>query len=139
MLRRFLSPAPIWQHTGIILIRLIVGLFICYHGLEVFDRQKIEDYAKWLNDLHFPSPYFMALLGKGTELVAGIMLLTGFLTRVAVIALIITMLIITFFMGKGNIFMDDQHPFLFVLLFLVIFFTGPGKFSMDYVLFGDKK
>jgi len=120
-------------------IRLIVGLFMCYHGLEVFDRQKIEDYAKWLNDLHFPSPHFMALLGKGTELVAGVMLLTGFLTRVAVIALIITMLVITFFMGKGNIFMDDQHPFLFVLLFLVIFFTGPGKFSLDYLLFGNKK
>ena len=138
MLRRFLSPAPVWQQTGIILIRLMVGLFMCYHGSEVFDHQKMGDYAKWMTDLHFPSPYLMAFLGKGTELVAGILLLTGFLTRIAVVALIITMLIITFFMGKGNIFMDDQHPFLFVLLLLAIFFTGPGKFSLDNLLFREK-
>jgi len=139
MLRRLLSPAPVWQQTGVILIRLIVGLFMCYHGSEVFDHQKMDDYAKWMSDLHFPSPGLMAYLGKGTELVAGVLLLSGFLTRVAVIALIITMLTIIFFMGKGDIFMDDQHPFLFVLLFLVIFFTGPGKFSLDYLLFREKE
>ena len=138
-MRRFLSPAPLWEQTGFTLIRLIVGLFISYHGLEVFDHQKLDEYAKWLTDLHFPSPRFMAGLGKGTELIAGIMLLTGFLTRLAVISLIITMLIITFGMGKGNIFMDDQHPFLFVLLSLVIFFTGSGKFSLDYVFFRQKE
>ncbi|MCW3119516.1 MAG: DoxX family protein [Chitinophagaceae bacterium] len=135
MIKHFFSPSPLWQQSGLTLIRIIVGLFITYHGLEVFDRQKMVDYAKWLTDLHFPSPVLMAYLGKGMEFVAGFLLLLGFLTRLAIIALIGTMLIITFGMGKGKIFMEDQHPFLFVLLFLVIFFTGPGKFSLDYILF----
>jgi putative oxidoreductase len=38
-------------------------------------------------------------------------------------------------MGHGKIFSDDQHPFLFVLLSLVFFFSGPGKWSMDELLF----
>ena len=138
MVNRFLSPAPLWQQGGLTLIRIIVGLFITYHGFEVFTQEKMDGYSKWLTDLHFPSPVVMAYLGKGIEFVAGVLFLTGFLTRVAVIPLIITMVIIAFGMGKGKIFMDDQHPFLFVLLFLVIFFTGPGKFSLDYYFFGKE-
>jgi uncharacterized membrane protein YphA (DoxX/SURF4 family) len=138
MLKRFLSPSPLWQEAGLTLIRIIVGSFMVYHGSEVFDKQKMVDYAKWLNDLHFPSPLFMAYLGKGLELVAGIFFLLGFLTRLAIIPLAVTMLVISFGMGHGKIFMDDQHPFLFVLLFLVIFFTGPGKFSLDHLFFGKK-
>ncbi|MEJ0104224.1 MAG: DoxX family protein [Bacteroidota bacterium] len=138
MLKRFFSPAPLWQETGLTLIRILTGLFMIYHGSEVFDKPKMVDYAKWLTDLHFPSPLFLGYLGKAIELVAGIFLVTGFLTRLAIIPLIATMLIISFGMGKGKIFMDDQHPFLFVLLFLVLFFTGPGKFSLDYIFFRNK-
>jgi len=135
MMKRFFSPSPIWQQGGLTLIRIMVGLFMTYHGFEVFTHQKMDNYTKWLTDIHFPSPELMAYLGKGTEFVAGLCLLLGFLTRLAIIPLTITMLIIIYGMGKGKIFMDDQHPFLFVLLFLVIFFTGPGKFSLDYILF----
>ena len=138
MLKRFFSPLPIWQETGLTLIRLVVGSFMIYHGFEVFDKQKMVDYTKWLSDLHFPSPLVMAYLGKGAELVAGIFLFLGFLTRLAIIPLAVTMLVICFGMGHGKIFMDDQHPFLFVLLFLVIFFTGPGKFSLDYIFFSKR-
>jgi putative oxidoreductase len=138
MLKRFFSPSPLWQESGLTLIRIIVGSFITYHGLEVFDHEKMDGYSKWLTDLQFPSPVLMAYLGKGIEFVAGILLLVGFLMRLAIIPLIITMLTITFGMGKGKIFMDDQHPFLFVLLFLVLFFTGPGPFSLDSFFFGKK-
>jgi putative oxidoreductase len=138
MIKHFLSPSPLWHQNGLTVIRLVIGLFITYHGFEVFDHQKMEDYVKWLSDLNFPEPVLMVYLGKGFEFAGGIFLLLGFLTRLAIIPLIITMLTITFGMGKGKIFMDDQHPFLFVLLFLVIFFTGPGKFSLDHIFFGNK-
>jgi putative oxidoreductase len=45
------------------------------------------------------------------------------------------MAIICFGIGKGRVFMEDQHPFLFILLAFVFFFTGPGKWSLDYLLF----
>jgi putative oxidoreductase len=48
--------------------------------------------------------------------------------------LAITMLTVTFGMGHGKVFTDDQHPFLFVLLALAFFFTGPGKWSMDRII-----
>ena len=62
----------------------------------------------------------------------------GLFTRLAIIPLAITMAIISFGIGKGRIFMEDQHPFLFILLAFVFFFTGPGKWSLDYLLFERK-
>lgn len=77
----------------------------------------------------------MVYMGKAAELVSGIMFILGFLTRVASLILICTMLYITFFVGNGKIWYEDQYPFLFALLGLVFFFTGAGKWSMDHVLF----
>jgi len=109
-----------------------------YHGWEVFDSSKINEYTKWLVDLKFPSPNFMAYLGKVMELVTGILITLGLFTRIAVVCLAITMLIVCFGIGKGRIFMEDQHPFLFVLLSFVFFFTGAGKWSLDNVFFGKR-
>jgi uncharacterized membrane protein YphA (DoxX/SURF4 family) len=49
------------------------------------------------------------------------------------------MLYVSFFVGHGKIWYEDQHPFLFVLLALVFFFYGPGKMSVDQLLFGKRR
>ncbi|KAA2241829.1 DoxX family protein [Chitinophaga agrisoli] len=135
MLKRFLSPSYTPWQGGLALMRIITGLLMVYHGWEVFDKAKMDEYAKWLTDLHFPAPAFMAYLGKSTEWVSGILLTLGLLTRLAVIPLAIAMTVVCFGMGNGRILTQDQHPFLFVLLAGVFFFTGPGKWSLDQVFF----
>jgi uncharacterized membrane protein YphA (DoxX/SURF4 family) len=77
--------------------------------------------------------------GKISELIGGLLLTFGFLTRVGCIILMGTMMYIAFFVGHGKIWYEDQHPFLFVLLALALFFTGPGRWSIDYVLFNNKR
>lgn len=76
----------------------------------------------------------MAYLGKGAELVGGVMLIVGWWTRLAALIVIFTMAYIAFFIGNGIIWYNDQHPFMFVLLGLVFIFTGPGRYSMDALL-----
>jgi putative oxidoreductase len=95
-------------------------------------------YGQWLSDLKFPLPQVAAYLGKGAELVGGILLTLGLFTRLAALVLAITMLLVCFGMGHGRIFTDDQHPFLFVLLAGLFFFTGAGKWSLDQFIFGYK-
>ncbi len=138
MLKTFFSSQPLWE-KGLTFVRIIIGIMLIRHGIEVFELSKMNEYGKRLNDLQFPAPLFMAYIGKSMEFIGGICILFGFLTRLIIIPLAITFLIISFGMGHGKILMEDQHPFLFVILFLVIFFTGPGKFSLDYVLFDRKK
>ncbi|GAB3698687.1 hypothetical protein GCM10027592_23990 [Spirosoma flavus] len=110
-----------------------------YHGWEVFDPIQMKQYAAWDTFKESASPSFMVYLGKGSELVAGILLTIGLLTRLAALLTIGTMLYITFFVGHGKFWYEDQHPFLFVLLALVYFFTGGGKWSLDRIVFGPTR
>ncbi|QDK79092.1 DoxX family protein [Spirosoma sp. KCTC 42546] len=137
-MKKFFSTEGILQESGLTLIRLIVGLFLVYHGWEVFDATKMNEYAAWDNFKQDFSPTFMVYLGKGSELVAGLLLTTGLLTRLSCLLIIGTMLYITFFVGHGKFWYEDQHPFLFVLLAMVFFFTGPGKWSLDALLTGNR-
>ena len=139
MSQHFFSPQrKIWFEPGITLIRIITGTMMIYHGFEIFDNNLMLDYSKRLTELHFPNPPLMAYLGKGAELVAGILITIGLFTRLAVWPMIITMLLIAFGMGQGKVYYEDQHPFLFVLIGLFFFFNGSGKYSLDQYFYGNR-
>ena len=127
-----------YQSEGLSVIRIITGFFLIYHGWEIFDVSTMNEYVKRddFKNTFFPS--LMVYVGKAAELVAGFLLFLGWLTRIATIAMISTFSYIAFFVGHGKIWYEDQHPFLFVLLAFVFFFTGPGKWSVDYFLFNRK-
>jgi putative oxidoreductase len=40
--------------------------------------------------------------------------------------------------GAGKFYYEDQHPFIFALLALVFFFTGPVQWSLDKIVFNKK-
>jgi len=63
----------------------------------------------------------------------------GLFTRISALVLIIDMLVITIVLGNGKIFTEDQQPFLLLLLFAYLFFAGPGKISLDHLLFNKIK
>jgi putative oxidoreductase len=130
-MKQLFSAEPIWQRNGILLLRIITAALIIYHGWEIFDAEKMKGYTEWDQ---FKTNTVMPYLGKGAELVAGLLLLAGLCTRLSCILLIGTFGYITFFVGNGKFWYEDQHPFLFVLLGLFFFITGPGAISVDAML-----
>ena len=112
-------------------IRIVIGFFVFYHGWEVFDTVKISEYAQWDSIKVLPKPYWVAFLGKAAELVAGFMLMIGFKTTWAATLLVSTMLFITFYLGHGKVWYEDQYPFLFALFGLQYMFVGAGIWSVD--------
>ena len=134
-MKRFFSPGPLWQTAGLTLIRLIVGFFMIYHGYEVFDEKIMNGYFEWDMFKDSSTAKTMVYAGKAAELIGGILLFFGLLTRVACLILVFTMSYIAFFVGHGKVWYEDQHPFLLVLLALVFFFTGPGNISLDKMIF----
>lgn len=137
-MKKFFSTSPLWQDGGLALIRIIFGLFMVYHGWEIFNTEAMNKYLEW--DM-FKNSFAKTMIyaGKVAELIAGILLVLGLFTRVAAILVIGTLGYIAFFVGNGKVWADAQHPFLFVLLGLLFFFTGPGKYSLDHFLFNKKK
>ncbi len=135
MLKTLLSSKQLPSFEAIYAaIRILTGLLLAYHGIEIIDAEKMTNYAKWLGELKFPAPALMAWLGKGAELLGGIGLALGFATRLMCLLLAVTMLVIVFGMGHGKFWYEDQHPFLFVLLCTLFFFGGSGRWSMDIML-----
>lgn len=128
------STGPVWREKGLSVIRMIVGLFMIYHGLEVFSAEKMNVYLEWEMFKGSSIARVMVYAGKVAELVAGIFLFVGFLTRTAALIMVLTMAYIAFFVGHGKIWYEDQHPFLLVLLGLVFIFFGPGTWSLDKML-----
>lgn len=112
-------------------IRIISGILLIYHGHELLIPDKMNGYTKWLGDLHYPLPALFAYAGKAVELVGGLSLLLGLWVRFCMLPLSATLLLITFTMGHGKIFTDDQHPFILALLCAVFFCTGAGVWSVD--------
>lgn len=138
MLNKYLAPYPLWQNNGLVILRILTGLLMAYHGWEVFDNQKMSEYAKWDVIKSMPSPLFMVYLGKGLELASGILLALGLFTRLAALFMAITMLFICFKVGNGKFYYEDQHPFIFAMLAMVFFLTGPVKWSIDQLIFAPR-
>lgn len=113
------------------IVRIIIGLLMIYHGKEVFDDKLLTEYSLWEQFKGFSNPKLIVTIGKGVELVCGILLAIGFYTRIGALLLILSMLYITFFIGKGQFWYADQHPFLLVLLGIIYLFFGGGKMSLD--------
>lgn len=82
-----------------------------------------------------PNAKLMVYVGKSAELISGILLLFGLLTRIGALLLMGTLSYVTFFVGAGRFWYEDQHPFMFVLFGLLFLFTGPGSWSVDKKLF----
>ena len=132
-----LSTSPLWQQYGLAIIRLFLGGFMIYHGWEVFDESKMNAYLQW-DQFKDASASSRVYVGKASELTGGLLLTIGLFTRWAALLIAGTMVYVTFFIGTGKIWYEDQHPFMFVLLALVFFFTGPGKYSVDHFLWNKK-
>jgi len=137
-MKRLFSPLPLWQSNGIALMRIVVGGFLIYHGFEMFDTPAMNEYFKWDMFRGSSLAKFSVYGGKVAELLSGILLVLGLLTRIACIIVICTLSYIAFFVGNGKIWYEDQYPFLFVVIGFVFIFTGPGSFSLDNVIFKNK-
>jgi putative oxidoreductase len=132
------SPQPLWQNNGLAILRIITGLLMTYHGAEIFDRTKMLPYMEWDVIKSLPAPETMLYIGKGLEFVTGLCFVLGLFTRIAAIIMAVDMLFICFKVGGGKFYYQDQHPFLFALIALIFFFTGPVKWSLDKKLFAKK-
>ena len=136
MPNKILSLQPLNSDVAALLLRLIFGGLFFYHGC-----QKVIHYNEYLS-------FFKDIIGIGiklsynllifAELVCGFFVAIGFLTRITVIPIFIAMAVAFFIAHAKNAFMVKELAFLFLLLSIVIFVLGSGRFSLDRLLFKNK-
>lgn len=126
-------------YDGIALVRIAVGVMLIFHGWQLFERHDMNVFGDLLFNMAMPFPEAMAYTGKIVELTGGVFMILGLFTRLVTAILFLTFMVITFAVGEGKIFSDNQLPFLYAMVCLTFFFAGAGRISIDFILFMNRK
>jgi putative oxidoreductase len=98
----------------------------------------IHSIGEWFGSLGIPAPLLNAYLAAGTEAAGVVMLALGLGTRLISIPLIITMLVAIKTVHWENGFEAGENgyeiPLYYIIMLLLLFFTGAGKWSADYII-----
>jgi uncharacterized membrane protein YphA (DoxX/SURF4 family) len=146
-----LNP-PVDGPGATILLRLMAGAVFLWEGILkfVYTNQGVGRFTK----LGFPAPHFTATADGWLEIIGGILLLTGLMTRLIAIPFIVEMIVamastkISLYLGTSPLPLPpvppqigfwavlheirSEYAQLLTCAFLMI--AGPGPWSLDAVL-----
>jgi putative oxidoreductase len=131
---------PLSVDITVLLIRVAFGAAFILHGWG-----KIQHPLNWMGPQSNYPAIFQALSAIA-EFCGGIALILGLLTRLAAFGLTCNMLVavhlVMMVMHNPFVSMNGGHSYEMALLYLLLslFFlaNGPGRFSLDRVIFGSK-
>jgi len=136
------------EQYAILLVRVSIGLFFAISGAnKLFASGGMKAIYGTLVSAKVPFPHQTAYFVSGVEFVGGSLMILGFLSSPSCVALLIDMTVATLTsaistMPKGLSplsWLDDflyLPEVLYVLIFIWLICSGPGKFSVDYWLAG---
>ena len=133
-MRRLFSikSSPLLQHLALLWMRIGLGVLMIptygYGKLVNFEAKKDQFY----DFLGIGGPASMAL-AIFAEFFCSILLILGLFTRLACIALIITMVVIVS-VHDWDLFNKHELAPTFLVGYVAIFLMGPGKYSLDALI-----
>lgn len=132
-LLRIELPARFYDY-GLLIVRLGFGFSLIYgHGFGKMMRLFGTDEIKFA-DPYGMGPALSLGLAAFAEVICSILLMAGLFTRTVLIPMVFVMFTVVFVVNSDKGFSDLEKPILFGLAFLALFFTGPGKYSLDSYL-----
>jgi putative oxidoreductase len=136
------------EQYAILLVRVSLGLFFAISGAnKLFVAGGTKPVYDTLVQAKVPFPHLMAYFVSGVEFVCGSLVAVGFLSSPASATLLIDMIVAiltntlaTVPKGLSRLnWLDDVlylPEVLYVLFFIWLICSGPGRFSVDYWLAG---
>ena len=128
---------------GMLVLRVVVGLTFAMHGWQKFSEFTIAGTQAAFRSLGVPLADIAAPGLATLELVGGIALILGVLTRIFAALFIVDMLGAMFFVHRTNGFFVANNGIELVLLLaaacLLFVLAGAGLYSADHKLFGGRR
>ena len=124
-----MSSGPLANDLGLLILRILSGAVLLSHGYPKF--QKILE-----GNLQFGDPVGIGqvsslYLSTFAEFLCAILIIIGLYTRLSLIPLIINMSVAFFIVHATDDFATKEKSILFLGMFIVLFLTGAGRFSID--------
>jgi putative oxidoreductase len=128
--------------VGLLVLRLVLGVIFIGHGAQKlfgsFGGPGLKGTAGFFEQLGIKPPYLMAVLAGLAEVVGGILVILGFLTPLATLALIVVMIVavLTVHLKNGFFVTNGGYEFNLALagMALTLLIVGAGAYSLDSAL-----
>jgi putative oxidoreductase len=121
-------------NLGLAFLRVFSGIALALqHGIMKFPPS--ERFIQMTGNLGFPFPSFFAWAAASSEFIGGLLLVVGFLTRPAAFLILVTMYVAAFVRNAGQPFAQQELAVLYGVIVLFFLLAGPGRFSLDAVLY----
>ena len=137
---KLFSGQPINMDLGLLLIRFVIGAlmaFIGYEKLIHFNELVADDFCvKYVSFLGMKGAVPLALT-VFAEFFCSLLLIVGLFTRVSSFILLFCMAYIFLVIFPGSMVSKGEHgvefntAFTYFVIYLGLFFTGAGKYSLD--------
>ena len=136
------------EQYAIVVVRVSIGLFFAISGAnKLFVAGGTKPVYDTLVKAKVPFPQITAYFVSSVEFVCGSLMGVGLLSSLACVALLVDMVVAVLTsaistLPKGLSFFSRLDDFLYlpevlyVLFFIWLIFSGPGRFSVDYWLAG---
>ncbi len=121
---------------GLLILRVGTSLLMIPHGWSKLQDLNVKP-VEFYNFLGMGAEFSLLLIVIA-EFFCSILLILGIGTRAILIPLIIGMAVVVMMVHGNDPMSDKEHGLLFLVPYIVLFITGPGKYSLDYVFFGKK-
>ncbi len=125
-----------WEWLPILIARITVGWVFAESGWGKL--QHLDKVVEFFTSLGIPQPQLQAPFVAGVELICGLLIVLGFLTRIASVPLIITM-IVAILTAKSEDLKSvsdlfGMSEYLYIVLLFWFIFSGGGKVALDSFL-----
>lgn len=121
---------------GPLVVRVVFGYFWLETGIAKVHN--IAGFTQRFVGWGIPFPAFSATLSAWTELIGGLLLMLGLLTRLVCIPMLINMAVAVTLVVSSNLMGLDDYveadEVVYSLIFFWLLMAGPGKVSVDTLL-----
>ena len=115
----------------ILALRVFFGILFFVHGLDKMINFNELSYT-YPSVLGFGS-YMTLMVSIFCEFACSLFLIAGLLVRITVIPMIAAMAV-AFFDIHDGMFPDGELSLIYLILFVILYITGPGRYSVDYLI-----
>ncbi len=138
-IKALLFPRKVYQTNVslfLLVMRLLFGSLLVTHGFA-----KLTGFSAM--EASFPDPLgvgslYSLMLAVFAELFCSVAFIFGFLYRLSLLPMMTTMGV-AFFLVHGGSVKAGELALIYFVVFVLMFLAGPGKYSLDSLMFGGKR
>ena len=115
----------------ILVMRVSFGILFFMHGLDKMTN--FNELSLTFPDVLGFGSYMSLMLSIFAEFCCSLFLMAGLLVRVMLVPMIIAMAV-AFFDVHDAMMPEGELSLIYLIVFVILYLTGPGRFSLDYII-----